>query len=199
MHKSIVNLSSILIISLACCSFSTAQNLDLSLDQIIARAEAGEVDYQALLGERYRIGDYGEKDLAEALIWLQKACGEGSSVAKFGLAVMLLEGKAIAPDSARAAILLSEAIPGLLKSSELGNSLAQLTLADAYHDGHGVPQDYLEAKKWYARAVKQGTPRAQNALGVMYINGEGSEPFPETAALWFRRAALQDYPAGMYN
>jgi len=176
-----------------------AQDLTLSQQEIVEKAEGGNASYQAALGERYRLGEYSAKNPGEAFSWLKEAAEGGSPVGKYGLGRLYLSGEGTNQDSAAGLKLISEALPELLKQSESGNTLAQLSLADIYHDGLGVPQDYAEAKKWYARAVKNGNPRAQNALGVMYIYGEGTEPYPETATLWFRRASLQNYVPAMYN
>jgi hypothetical protein len=42
-----------------------------------------------------------------------------------------------------------------------------------YADGHGVPQGYAEALKWYRKAADQGNAHAQLNLGKMYVNGQG--------------------------
>ena len=41
----------------------------------------------------------------------------------------------------------------------LGNPAAQFNLGLMYDYGHGVPQDYAEALKWYAMAALQGRSR----------------------------------------
>lgn len=43
----------------------------------------------------------------------------------------------------------------------------------AYYLGLGVPQDYVEAAKWYYKAARRGDPAAQGCLGIMYIWGHG--------------------------
>lgn len=37
-----------------------------------------------------------------------------------------------------------------------------------YKFGEGVPQDYVEAVKWFRMAAEQGYAGAQHNLGVMY-------------------------------
>ena len=39
--------------------------------------------------------------------------------------------------------------------------------------GLGVPQDYVEAVKWYQLAADQGYAKAQYNLGLMHANGRG--------------------------
>jgi hypothetical protein len=42
-----------------------------------------------------------------------------------------------------------------------------------YRDGKGVPQDDVEAVRWYRLAADQGHANAQYNLGVMYDIGAG--------------------------
>ncbi|EQD52048.1 Sel1 repeat family, partial [mine drainage metagenome] len=60
-----------------------------------------------------------------------------------------------------------------------------------YDKGHGVPQDYAEALKWYRLAAKQGNADAQNNLGLMYRLGQGVPRDMAEAVRWWRLAAQQ--------
>jgi hypothetical protein len=60
-----------------------------------------------------------------------------------------------------------------------------------YDEGHGVPQDYKTAVKWYTLAANQGYASAQFNLGSMYIGGKGVPQDYKTAAKWFTLAAEQ--------
>ena len=42
-----------------------------------------------------------------------------------------------------------------------------------YLNGAGVPQDYVEAVRWYRLAADQEVAGAQFSLGIMYANGRG--------------------------
>ena len=57
-----------------------------------------------------------------------------------------------------------------------------------YHRGEEVPQDYLEAIKWYQRAAEQGHAFAQSNLGVMYAKGAGVLQDYARAHMWFNIA-----------
>jgi TPR repeat protein len=61
-----------------------------------------------------------------------------------------------------------------------------------YVNGHGVPQDYAEAVKWYRKAAEQGDGRALYVFEVLYASGSGvpQENYAE-AATWYRKAAEQ--------
>jgi TPR repeat protein len=71
-----------------------------------------------------------------------------------------------------------------------------------YAQGHGVPQDYTEALKWFHLAANQGNANAQYMLGYLYEYGRGvpqSNTFAEVAEdvteaiKWYRLAAKQGY------
>jgi TPR repeat protein len=60
-----------------------------------------------------------------------------------------------------------------------------------YTNGEGVPQDYVEAVKWYRLAEDQGNADAQSNLGYMYANGRGVRQEHTEAVKWYRLAAGQ--------
>ena len=75
--------------------------------------------------------------------------------------------------------------------AEQGDADAQAKLGRMYTTGEGVPQDYVEAAKWWRKAAEQGDAHAQYGLGLMYANGHGV-PKDDTEALkWYRKAAEQ--------
>jgi TPR repeat protein len=76
--------------------------------------------------------------------------------------------------------------------------MAQLNLGTMYANGHGVPQDYAEAVKWFSLAAEQGYANAQYNLGVSYDRGEGVPQDHAQAVKWYRLAAEQEY-AGAQN
>jgi uncharacterized protein len=75
--------------------------------------------------------------------------------------------------------------------AERGDALAQYNLGVLYRKGRGVPQDNVQARKWYAKAAAQGLAKAQFNLGTLYFNGEGVPKDYQQALRWFRLAADQ--------
>lgn len=61
----------------------------------------------------------------------------------------------------------------LLERAQAGDVAAQYNLGVQYFTGAGVPQDYLEAAKWYGAAADQGDAQAQFNLGLMFYGGTG--------------------------
>lgn len=76
-------------------------------------------------------------------------------------------------------------------AAEMGNAGAQLNLGVMYDFGQGVPEDDVEAVKWYRKAAEQGLAQAQFNLAVMYDDGEGVPEDDDEAVKWYRKAAEQ--------
>ena len=58
-----------------------------------------------------------------------------------------------------------------------------------YLNGAGVPQDYVEAVRWYRLAADQEVAGAQFSLGFMYATGQGVPQDDVQAHMWFNLAA----------
>jgi uncharacterized protein len=70
-----------------------------------------------------------------------------------------------------------------------GNVRAQAQLGWMYARGDGVPQDYVEAAKWYYRAACRGNGLAQLELGLMYNRGQGVPRDFVLAEMWLNLSA----------
>ena len=55
----------------------------------------------------------------------------------------------------------------------------------------GVPQNKVEAVKWFRKAADQGHADAQCFLGLLYYEGEGMAQNKVEAVKWLRKAASQ--------
>ena len=60
-----------------------------------------------------------------------------------------------------------------LEQADAGDAEAQYSLGMMYAYGEGVPEDSLEAVKWYRKSAEQGNADAQNMLGDCYDIGMG--------------------------
>ena len=60
-----------------------------------------------------------------------------------------------------------------------------------YGTGRGVPQDFVEAARWFRLAAEQGMAEAQASLGNMYARGEGVPQDDVLAYMWHNLAAAQ--------
>jgi len=75
------------------------------------------------------------------------------------------------------------------KSAQEGDSFGQLKLAQMYHFGTHVDQNFREASYWYKLAAAQGNSEAQAALGEMYEYGQGVVQDYRHAYEWYEKAA----------
>lgn len=83
-------------------------------------------------------------------------------------------------------------------AAERGNSFDQVMLGDYYCQDdleHGpffyMPQNYIEAVKWYRRAAEQDDAVAQGCMGFCYENGFGVPQDYNEAIKWYQKAAEQ--------
>jgi len=60
-----------------------------------------------------------------------------------------------------------------------------------YIQGKGVPENDVEAVKWFRRAAEQGCARSQTSLGTMYGKGEGVPEDYVKAYMWWSLAKAQ--------
>jgi len=68
-----------------------------------------------------------------------------------------------------------------------------------YGNGLGVPQDYMQAAKWYTKSAEQGNAGAQYNLALMYYKGQGVPQDYKQAVKWFTKAAEQGDADSQYN
>jgi hypothetical protein len=76
--------------------------------------------------------------------------------------------------------------------AERGYAGAQYNMGVVYANGQGVPQDYVEAAKWYRLAADQGLAVAQYTVGLMYSNGQGLPRDYVRAHMWLNLSAKKE-------
>ncbi len=72
-----------------------------------------------------------------------------------------------------------------------GVAEAQYEFGRMYANGHGVPQDYFAAAKWFRKAARQGHAAAQFNLGLMHRYSQGVTKDFVQSAKWIEKAAAQ--------
>ncbi len=77
--------------------------------------------------------------------------------------------------------------------AEAGDAEAQFDVGFMYAIGDGVPEDDVEAARWYRLAAEQGDADGQFILGFSYGEGEGVPQDDTEAVRWFRLAADQGF------
>ncbi len=86
-----------------------------------------------------------------------------------------------------------------MNDADAGNADAQFELGKMYYVGNGVPRDYTEARRWYAKAAAQGHAKAQICLGNMHYEGNGVPRNFAEARRWWEKAATQGKAPAQYN
>ena len=94
---------------------------------------------------------------------------------------------------------LSTYIAETTKAADNGDAVAQFNLAHIYARGFGVSQDRIKALRLFSKSAEQGLPRAQNYLGLAYIEArDGVSKNHTEAARWIRTSAEQGDAEGAY-
>jgi len=75
----------------------------------------------------------------------------------------------------------------------LGSTDARLKLGWRYRTGDGVPQDFTRAARWFERAAKSGSARAQYDFGILLYYELGTREIYGLPNDYFGQAAQQDY------
>lgn len=87
---------------------------------------------------------------------------------------------------------LSRETMQLIEQANKGDMEKQLTLAKHYYMGIGLPADRDQALLWLEKAAQQGSAQAQLALGLVFLDGDGSvKANPIHAVQWLEKAAEQ--------
>lgn len=73
--------------------------------------------------------------------------------------------------------------------ARLGDADSQYNLGQMYRRGEGVPQDLVQARRWYEAAAGQGFAEAQFQLGVLWERAVGVAPDLAEARRWYAAAA----------
>ena len=163
------------------------------MDEIRAKAEKGDAEYQFELGSIYESGGIGVAvNKVEADRWYRKAAEQGHASAQYFVAVQYAYGGGVAEDK-------KEAVKWFRKAAEQNHDGAQFALGGCYTYGHGVKQDVVEGVKWFRKAAEQHNAGAELFLGVSYDKGDGVAKNPTEAVKWYRRAAEQNMAAAQYN
>jgi uncharacterized protein len=91
-----------------------------------------------------------------------------------------------------------------LHQAEKGDALSQYEFALMCEKGEGIPQNHVEAVKWFRQAALQDYAPAQLFLGLMYASGKGVGKDERQALVWLHAAADQNnttaqfYLGGLY-
>jgi uncharacterized protein len=156
----------------------------IDMTALLAKAQGGDAQAQADLGDAYANGDGVTNSYAEAAKWYRLAADQTNAAGLFGLGQLCEAGQGVPKDLAKAVKLYREA-------ADQGLPGAQYTLGFMYEAGRGLPVNQVEAAKWYLKAAEQGEPLAQYDIGQRYDLGVGVSVDRVEALKWLILAANQ--------
>lgn len=152
--------------------------------ELIASAEAGKLEAQLELAERYATGDGAEQDYAQSAVWYERAAAAGDMGAQYELGWLYANGLGVERD-------LEAATRWYEAAAISGDAEAQYQLGFYRYYGQGGEQDLEEARNLFRAAAEQGVAEARFRLGVMYLEGEGGDVDEAEAERWLRLAGQQ--------
>ena len=157
-----------------------------AIGSVRLRVAAANGDPAALyeVGSRYADGNGVARDLAEAVVWLERSAEAGLAVAQHRLAAQHEAGLGVPTDRATAFRWYSAA-------AEQGNVMAMHNLGVMLSQGIDADPDFAGAIEWFKTAAEHGIRDSQYNLGVIHARGIGIEPDMPTSYLWFALAAGQ--------
>ena len=116
----------------------------------------------------------------------------GDKTAMYVLALMYSTGEGVSKNYLKGIIWLREVI-----RYEDAPSGPQQYYGMLYCLGHGVPQNFSEAMKWFSIAADRKNSEAQYNMGSMYEKGCGVRKNQITALMWYILSAEQGYEDGI--
>jgi TPR repeat protein len=87
----------------------------------------------------------------------------------------------------------------LTQLAKKGKPRAMSALGMMHANGHGVPIDFHQARKWFQKAADAGLQEAQVFLGKIYEQGDGVPVDYQEAIYWYESAARDDHDLNEYN
>jgi len=135
---------------------SPAEELS-ALEQLQAKAEAGDLESQAALGIMYYWGQGVETDWKKAQVWLRKASERGHRDAQAKLGAMCYLGQGCEANE-------KEAIMWFQKAADQGEPYSEACIGVMYAVGEGVPKDLMASYVWLYQAQAGGDEDAKEPL-----------------------------------
>ena len=190
-----------------------------ALDLALVRAKEGDAAAQTLAAEIYSRGLGVPLNPKEATRLYGLAAEQGVVEAQFQMSLILIDGKYVPKDVAKARAYLEKAVSAghalagfnlaqlilstattdvqrkaafdlFLKAAQAGLPDAQYAVSQYLANGTaGIPFDEVKARGWLEKAARQNYDTAQLDLGNWLIQGKGGKKDYDTGFLWMRRAA----------
>lgn len=128
----------------------------------------------------YRQGNY-----AEAIAWWTERAAQGDIESARRLGIEYMDGKygVVQRDFVKARKYHLQAAMG-------GERRSMMDLGTIHESGFGVPEDLVEAARWFEWSAKYGFAPAQNNIATLLETGEGGRKDEVEAYMYYILAAL---------
>ncbi|ONI45327.1 hypothetical protein AN641_00640 [Candidatus Epulonipiscioides gigas] len=175
-------------------------NDTLELEDLIYKANNGDIDAQFNLGMCYKKGIKIKIDAQKAVEWYTKAALQGHAQAQYNLGICYTNSDGIVKDlkwhyGNGAQQSLKIAVEWYTKSAMQGYAPAQYSLGSCYDEGIGVNKNLAKAMEWYQKAAVQRYAPAQYSLGLCY---ELEKDLKKAIELW-QEAANQEHALAQFK
>lgn len=124
------------------------------------------------------------QNLAEAVIWFERAAAKGLVPAQFRLGGLYEKGLGVRKNLDTARRLYTAA-------ADAGHAKAMHNLAVLYAEGVEGKPDYATAARWFRKAADHGVVDSQYNLAILYARGIGVEANLSEAFKWFALASRE--------
>lgn len=152
--------------------------------ETLKSARIGTLDAQYEVGLMYANGIGVQKDLVQAIHWIQQSAQRGLSAAQYLLATRYASGVGVVRDD-------YQALKWYFRAAEQRHPKALFRLGRLF----STRQIDIEMHS-YRKAAELGLPEAQLGLGRILLQGNAqAEPDPDAARAWFHQAAVQGLPS----
>jgi TPR repeat protein len=174
------------------------------INQLQAKARAGDSAAQLALGKAYEDGNGMPQSDKQAVEWYKAAADQGDATAQNSLGVIFSLGRGVQQDK-------HEAIRWYRKAAKQKSPNAMFNLGAAYYNGDGIGVDDTASYAWFLLAQSLGDPSASDAvkrmtkratqqckafeeIGDMYQRGDDLPQSTSEAIKWYRKAAATGAP-----
>ncbi len=161
---------------------------------LIQQAQSGDAEARYHLGKIYLTGSDGaDKDVQQALHWLQLAATDNHVASQYELGLLYKTGTAEFPKD------LAQARKWLQLARDNGSQDALVLLKDIAREQQPASLSTRERMQQLVTGVpfldqaRQGDADAQYRLGLMYVHGEGVDRNSIAGLDWLRKAAAQNH------
>ena len=164
-----------------------------AVNELKSAAEKGDVESIYALEEIYRRGGDGiSSDLEELNHWIKRGVDLGDALSKIMYALF------VESDKEEKKTICCENRAQIVKMAE-NNPMAADLLGIMYINDTDEDKNYVEANKWFEKALNMGYIMSADSLGINYEIGRGVEKDLRKAMDFYRIGAEKGYVNAQYN